>query len=67
MRTTGERDTYNEEDALRLVIKQYVNIARLKTSLHALDNTILDYYKASAVQFSEAQTCDFDEADQDSS
>lgn len=65
VRTTGERDTYNEEDALRLVIKQYVNIARLKSSLHALDNTILDYYKASAVQFSEAQTCDFEDGDQD--
>jgi len=63
VRTVSERDVYNEEESLRLVIKQYVNLPRLKAALIALDASLPDYYRTTQVGFAEAAICDFNEGD----
>jgi hypothetical protein len=65
VRTMNEREVYNEEESLRLVIRQYVNFPRMKAALASFDPALPDYYKITQVGFSEAPTCDLDETDLD--
>ncbi len=64
VRTTGERDTYNEEDALRLVIKQYVILhgSRLR---YTLSTTRFWTTTGKCSTVFRSTNCDFNEADQD--
>jgi len=55
--------TYNEQDALFLVLKKYVNLDNLLRNLNEYDKQLKDYYKNNKVSFSEGGTIDFDSND----
>jgi hypothetical protein len=65
IRTVNERDVFNEEDALRLVLKNYIDPARLRASLDEYDSSLLEFYKNTPVSFAETGTVDLSEADLD--
>lgn len=55
-----KNDTYdiNEQEALELTIKQYVDINNITTILNSIDNTLIDYYKDNEVSFSKGKRVD---------
>jgi hypothetical protein len=65
IRTVNERDVYSEEDALGLVLKAYLDPARLRDSLNGYDSSLVDFYKTSPVSFAEAGAIDLNEVDMD--
>jgi hypothetical protein len=65
VRAVGDRDVYNEEESLRLVLRKYVDFTKIHALLDAYDATLVPYYKVNTVAFSDAPVVDFSESDID--
>ena len=58
-----ERIVFNEQEALRLVIAKYVDVAELLTDLAAYDPTLPAYYAGTKVGFASAETVNLEDAE----
>jgi hypothetical protein len=56
----NENISYNEQDALYLTLKKYVNLENLKKRLEEFDISLIEYYKSNKVKFSSGKCVDFD-------
>ncbi|MBC3900718.1 hypothetical protein GH811_13945 [Acetobacterium malicum] len=65
MREQSEDGVWNEKTALLLSLKEYVvDIENLKNAIHSIDESAIEYYKNSDVNFADgSKKIDFDESD----
>jgi hypothetical protein len=59
----NERITFSEQEALRLTIDSYVDIADLREKVTEYDSSLLDYYRNNKVDFSNGDEVDLNELD----
>nr|MDO8081698.1 hypothetical protein [Candidatus Freyarchaeota archaeon] len=57
--------TYNEQEALYLTLKKYVDLESIKIELSKFDATLLEYYQSNQVSFSEGDQINFEEQNVD--
>jgi hypothetical protein len=60
----NEKVTFSESEALRLTIYKFVDLDDLRDKVNNYDNALLDYYRQTKVSFSDGDTVDLREADQ---
>ncbi len=61
----SETITFSESEALRLCLLKYVTLSELKSKLSEYDETILDYYKTTKVDFSAGIEVDLTNCDEE--
>jgi hypothetical protein len=59
----GNSGTFSEQEALRLTIDSYVDIADLREKVIEYDSSLLDYYQNNKVDFSNGDEVDLNELD----
>ena len=59
----GERVIFSEQEALRLTLERYVDIAVLLEKVKAYDDALVEYYKTSHVPFSGGDRVDLEDSD----
>lgn len=59
LRIRGEENSFNEQEALSLTLKKFINVDDLVNKLTAFDPELLDFYKNNTVKFSAGDTVDF--------
>lgn len=62
----SETITFSESEALKLCLQKYVHLSELKSKLSEYDETILEYYKTTKVEFSGGREVDIENKDEDS-
>lgn len=55
----SDTSTFNEKEALKLVLKKYVSLDQLKDSLNDYDSSLIESYKTKEVSFSHGDKIDF--------
>ncbi len=62
----SETITFSESEALRLCLLKYVDLSELKSKLLEYDETLLNYYKTTKVEFSGGMEVNLESEDQES-
>jgi hypothetical protein len=60
----NEDYTFNENEALRLTLKKYIDVEKLKNDVDGFEPSFINYYKTTKVKFSDGDFIDFDETDE---
>jgi hypothetical protein len=63
LQVRNERITFSEQEALRLTIDRYVDIADLREKIREYDSSLLNYYRSSTVGFSGGDEVDLENSD----
>ena len=56
--------TFDEKEALKLVLEKYVSLDQLKDNLKDYDSKLIDYYKTKEVSFSHGNKIDFNSSEE---
>ncbi len=65
LQVRDETITFSEEEALRLTLKNFVEISMLATDLENYDQSVIDYYKGNKVPFSNGTDVDLRSNDEE--
>lgn len=63
IKTRDERVTFNEREALRLVIQKHVDLEELHQEIKSYDPSLVEHYKNNAVPFSQGDAVNLQDSD----
>jgi hypothetical protein len=63
LRIRNETITFDEKEALKLCLRKYISLDKLKSKLAEYDENILEYYKNTKVNFSDGDGVDINNRD----